>query len=232
MRKSIVTIMPFFLVLLMGFSSQGASFERELREARQLLDKGDAEAAIGLLKEAQVDNPNASELLFGIACALYLKAEKLLESGNIEESQAVFTEAQSQFSALAQDPNEKLAREAVFNHANTLARQALGVAGAGDFSAAVGSLRAAIEAYEAGLARFPDHTGMQQNLDHIQLKLKEMLQNPPPEQEQPKEQPPSDTPPAEISRFGQAATDLPGAQTRVEENMAVLVPPEKQETQP
>lgn len=230
MRKYYVNLALTLMVLSACLFSQAASFEKNLRDARQLLDQGDPEGALALLKEAQVDYPDVSELRFGIACALFAKGEQLLESGAAEESKAAFKEARSLFDSLETDPNKRIAREATYNSATTVAREALGKAGSGDYAAGIAALRGAIEAYETGLARYPDHDGMRQNLDHVQFKLKELLQNKPPEQETPEEEPPEQ--PQEISRFGQTMTDIPGATIQVEENTAVLVPPENEEPQP
>lgn len=234
MPDRLVVILMLSLAALIALPGYGAGIEETVRAAGGLLEKGDAEAALTLLKEAQVDYPDAAALRFGIACAQYVKGERLSESGTPEEAKAAFDEARSLFSALAGDPDPRIAREAVFNGANTVAREALAAAGAGDHAAAVAALRSAVSAYEAGLARYPDHAGMRQNLDHVQLKLKELLQNPPQQEEQKdqQEQQPPEKQPEIVSLFGGASTELPGAQARVEENTAYLVPPQKQEQQP
>ena len=165
----------FIVLAILGVCScsGAASFEQKILDARQLLDKGDADAAINLLKEAQVDYPDASELRFGIACALFAKGETLLKSGAAEESKAAFKEARSMFNDLEKDPNAQIAREATFNGATTVAREALGIADSGDYAAGVDALRGAVEAYEAALTRYPDHPEIRQNLDHVQFKLKQ-----------------------------------------------------------
>jgi len=226
MPKRVATLTLVLAVYGLCFYSGAASVEQGLRDARQLLDKGDPDGAISLLKEAQVDSPAASELRFGIACALFVKGEHLLKSGAAEESKTAFAEARSLFESLEKDPQERIAREAAFNRATVIARQALEIANGDDYAAGVAALRNAVQAYETAVTRYPDHPEIRQNLDHVQFRLKQLLQNPPPEQEKPEEQPPI------LSRFGQAATDIPGAQTQIEENTAVLIPPEKQEPQP
>ena len=227
----------FYTLLLVmftaGVSFDALAFERALREAGPLLERGEADAALGVLKEAQIDDPNAPELRFGIACAQYVKGEGLLNSGAPEEAAAAFQEARALFSSLAREDREEIAREATFNGANVLARQALARADGDDYPAAVAALREAVTAFEAGLERFPEHPGIRQNLDHLRYRLKELLQNPPPKQEQPEQEPPPpDQQPDIMSRFGHVTTELPGAQTRLEENTAVLVPPEAPEAQP
>lgn len=230
-RHSCMALSVLFLAALPCF---GAGIEKTVQEANGLLEKGDADAALNLLKESQVDYPDAAELRFGIACAQYARGEKLLESGAAEEAKAAFGEARSLFNTLSANDNPQISREAVYNGANTVAREALAVAETGDHAAAVTALRGAVSAYEAGLARYPDHAGMRQNLDHVQLKLKELLQKPQQEEEQqqPEQQKPPEQSPQVVSLFGQASTELPGAQARVEENTAYLVPPKKQEPQP
>ena len=222
------------ILILTALPGFGAGIEKTVHEANGLLEKGDADAALSLLKESQVDYPDAAELRFAIACAQYVRGEKLLESGAAEEAKNAFGEARSLFDTLSGNDNPQVSREAVFNGANTIAREALAVAESGDLAAAVTALRGAVSAYEAGLTRHPDHTGMRQNLDHVQLKLKELLQQSQQEQEQQQQeqQRPPEQPPQVISLFGQASTELPGAQARVEENTAYLVPPEEQEQQP
>ena len=221
------------ILILTALPGFGAGIEKTVHEANGLLEKGDADAALSLLKESQVDYPDAAELRFAIACAQYVRGEKFLQSGAAEEAKNAFGEARSLFNTLSGNDDPQISREAVFNGANTVAREALAVAESGDQAAAVTALRSAASAYEAGLARYPDHTGMRQNLDHVQLKLKELLQQSQQEEDQQeKQQQPPEQPPQVISLFGQASTELPGAQARVEENTAYLVPPEKQEPQP
>lgn len=217
------------LLLLTASAAYAAGFEQSILKAGDLLGKGDADAALNLLKEAQVDHPESPELRFGVACALFVKGETLAKSGAAEEAGKAFDEAHSLFNGLAGDPNPRIAREAVFNAANTTAREALALVDGQDQNAAIAALRNAVKEYETGLSRFPDHEDMRRNLDHIQLKLKELLKNSQEQQEQKEEQPKQEEQPKILSRFGQAATDLPGASAQVNGNTAVLILPKPQE---
>lgn len=229
MLEKIPFIAALCFILLAAGSGYAAGLEQTVRNAGGLLKKGDADAALDLLREAQVDHPEAAELRFGVACALFVKGETLAESGATEEAKAAFGEAHSLFNGLTNDSNPRIAREAVFNAANTTAREALALGGGPDRNAAIAALRNAVREYETGLARFPDHDGLRQNLDHVQLKLKELLQSSQEQQEQQEEQQPPEDQPKLISRFGQAMTDLPGATAQVDGNTAILVPPTTQE---
>lgn len=232
MRDSFRKLSCHVVLLVLALSFPTYAFENALYEADKLLDKGELDAAISVLKEAQVDFPNAPELRFGIACALFLKGEQLMSTGQADQGRVAFSEALSLFNELALDKNLKIAREATFNSGNTIAREGLLVAQSGDVAGGINVLRRAVAAYESGLEKYPDHEGMRTNLDHVRLKLKELLQSPPPEQKQPDKQPPQEQPQSILSRFGQASTDVPGAQAKVEENAAIFVPPEKVEGAP
>lgn len=225
-------ILCIALLLVAGFSGNAPAFEPAVREAASLLRSGDADKALATLKEAQVDYPDAPELRFGIACATFAKGDGLLQTGAQKEGLAALTEAQSLFFDLTQRPEPHIAREATHNHTAVIAREALLLVEGGDYTGGVAALRRAVSALESAYERYPEHEGIRQNLEHIQFKLKELLQNPPPQEEQPSEQPPQEQPQGVMSRFGHAATELPGARTQVEENTAILMPPDEEEPQP
>ena len=218
------------MLIGVGFA-HGADGTQTVQSATRLLNQGDADGALKLLREAQVDHPESAELQFGTACAFYAKATAFSESGAVEEAATAYEEARSRFSNLSTSKNIRIAEEAAFNAANVTAKQALDLAASPtNRNEAIAALRNAVSRYEAALKHFPNHSGLRQNLDHTQLKLKELLQTADEEQqEQEQEQPPQDDTPKLLSRFGQAVTELPGASVKVDGNTATLITPKSQE---
>lgn len=215
------------LVVLAGASSSARSLERGIMEAQELLEAGKVGPALEMLQELRVDYPDAGELRFGIGCAWFAMGEQQAARGDVEEAEGAYAEARSAFGALVHDAKPRLAREAVYNHANCLAREAMLIDPDLDYAGAVAAFRRAVEAYESAIETYPNHAGTRQNLDHVRFQLKRLLQNPPDEQAQP-DQPPS-TPPTVYSLFGMVDTQLPGAHAEHEDNTAILVLPDRQE---
>ena len=81
MLEKIPFIAALCFILLAAGSGYAAGLEQTVRNAGGLLKKGDADAALDLLREAQVDHPEAAELRSSVACALFVKGETLAESG-------------------------------------------------------------------------------------------------------------------------------------------------------
>ncbi len=203
-----------------------------LRAGQDLLEQGDAAKALEHFQELQVDYPDVGEVRFGLGCAWYMKAEQQLETGAVPEALASYAEARTAFDALLSNDNALVAREAAFNRANCLAREAAAV-NPSEYEEAKAALRRAVEAYETGLERYPDHAGMKQNLEHLRFLLKQLLQNPPEQEPQNEEkEPPDQPPPSILSRFGAVSTQLPGAQTKQEDNTAILIMPDASEARP
>jgi tetratricopeptide (TPR) repeat protein len=203
---------------------------KDIQEAQKMIEAGDPGGALERLQELQVDYPESPEIRFAMACSWFFKGEQALEQGAAPDAAAAFGEAKALFDALRQGQPAPIAREAAFNRANCLLREAQLIDGAQDYAGAVAALRSAVEAFELGIKQYPDHEGMRQNLDYTRYTLKQLLQNPPAGQDQ---QQPSDQPsPAVISRFNTANTQLPNAKVQYEDNTAILVIPQKEGGKP
>ncbi len=213
-------------------STAGMSLAQGINTAQEQLEAGEVERALEIFQELRVDYPQAQEPRFGIGCAWFMKGEQHIAGGAPEEAAAAFSEARSVFETLMNDENTKIAREASFNRANTLARAAMLIDPAMDFDSAVAALRASVKAYEKGLEQYPDHADMRQNLEHMRYQLKQLLQQTPEQQEEQEQQPPDQQPPPVYSLFGRVDTQLPGARALHEDNTAILVLPEKRNSQP
>ena len=198
---------------------------QDIRAAQQQMEQGAAAEALETLQELLVDHPQSPEVRFSIGCAWFMLGDQQKDAGDVEAAQQAYSEARAVFDALLTHENAAIAREAAFNRANCLAREADMIEQTGDYGETVEALRRAAKAYETGLNEYPVHEQMRANHDHVRFRLKQLLQNPPPEEEQDEqdkqEQEQPDTPPL-MSYFGFTETDIPGAQAVSEDNIAIL----------
>jgi len=164
--------------------SLAESFDERLARGNALLRSGDVERATDAYRELQVEEPESRALYYAMGCAHYESALESLGLKDAPSAKQAFSEAQSAFEqALAADDPE-MRKNAAFNEANCRAQQALLTVGAGDGESTINAFEYAIAKYEDCLKRYPDHKGLQQNLDHMRYRLKKLLQNPPPPQQQ------------------------------------------------
>ena len=205
---------------------------KEIRQAQTLMDQGAPGEALDMLKELLVDYPESPEVRFSVGCAWFMLGGKHMAEGNVEEAQKAYKAAKSAFDALLLRNDGVISREATFNRANCAAMEAMTYDPQRQYGEAMAALRRAVDAYENGLKEYPDHEGMQANLDHVRLQLKQLLQNTPPEEEQQEEQPPETPPPPVFSRFGSAATKLPDMEAAYEDDTARLIKRDVKEGKP
>ena len=198
MRSRVFIIYTVAIVSAMT-NATAMSLAQGIYKAQEQLEAGEVERALEIFQELRVDYPEAKELRFGIGCAWFLKGEQHIAGGAMEEAAAAFAEARSCFDALLNDENANIAREATFNRANSLTREAMLIDPAMDYDSAVAALRASVEAYEKGLEQYPDHAAMRQNLEHVRYQLKQLLQRAPEQQEEQQQQPPDQQPPSVYS---------------------------------
>lgn len=196
-----------------------ASLEDRLQSAQDLLDSGNATAALEAYQELQVDYPEEKIALFGSGCAQYLQASHQFDLGEIETARSSLQGAKSAFNRLNETNESALSADAAFNSANCVALQAKiqlppqnAPVQKKDYEKAVAAMQGAVNAYKGVLRQYPDHPQSQQNLDHSRYLLKELLRNPPEEQE----------PPEGIAVFDQVGTELPKAEAANEDGSNVL----------
>lgn len=222
--RSLLSLM--MLAVLSGAAAFAAGLHDAMNDALQELEAGDVDSALTRLRELQVDYPEAAELRFALGYVRALQAERHAQNGEEEAQKAAVDEALSLFDGLLYASDDAIAREATYNRATLLAQDALRRDPAADYTAALKELGRALHAFEEGAERFPDSKRIFQNLEHLRLKYKELLQQEPEEEEeeQQQEQPEEDQPPI-LSRFGQATTDIPGARAEMSENTVHLIAP-------
>jgi tetratricopeptide (TPR) repeat protein len=215
--------------LLMTGIAQAAGLQDAIREAMNHLDTGDADGALAQLQELQVEHPQSSELRFALGYAWAVQAQRLAQSGDAEKQKSAVAEALAFFDGLLYDPQKNIAQEAAFNRATLLAQEAMRLDPAADFKAAVAALQRAVAAFEEAAKRYPDSSKIYRNLEHLRLKLKELLKQQPDEEQQEEEKPEKEEQPPILSRFGQASTDIPGARAEMTDNTVQLITPEAKE---
>ena len=179
--------MPRMLTFLLLACAAGAAsadaFHDRLKAANDRLRDGDPDAALTEYRDLQVDDPQSDEVHYGMGCAHYDAAMRLLENHAAEDAGAALKEAHAAFSEATDSPDAELRASAIYNQANCIAQQAIQAATTGDAKQAEKAFRESIDEYETILRRNPEHAGARQNLDHMRYLLKKMLQNPPPPQD-------------------------------------------------
>ena len=221
-------------VFVCSWSQAAAVPADAIRAAQQRMETDAPAEALDALRELLVDYPESPEIRFSMGCAWLLLGDQHARSGNIPDAQEAYGEARAIYDTLAGHEHAIIAREAIFNRANVLLREADIIEQADDYQQTVSAWRRAVDAYEYGLAKYPDHADMQTNHAHARWRLKQLLQNPPPEEEQEQQEEeqqetPDTPPPTLVSRFDDVSTWLPGAQAFGEDNIAVLQLPDREE---
>jgi hypothetical protein len=213
------------VLLLSGPSIFAAGLHERMNEALQQLDSGDVESALTRLRELQVDYPESAELRFALGYVRAIEAQ----SAEPEAQKSAVNEALSLFDGLLYHADEQIAREATYNRATLLAQEAWRLDPQADYTNALKAMTRALQAFEEGAERFPDSMRIFQNLEHLRLKYKELLQQEPEEQEEEQQEQPQEDQPPILSRFGQASTEIPGARAEMSENTVQLITPDEEE---
>ena len=178
--RSRLLICAAILTPLIACTAAADAFNDRLRHGNALLRSGDAEGAIALYRELQVENPASEILNFALGCAQYEAAEQHLDVKNDAEAEAALLAARDAFDRAQVGDDPALRRDAAYNRANAVARLAMLHDDAEDFAQTVQRYEESIKTYEEVLRRYPELDGARQNLDHMRYRLKKMLQNPPP----------------------------------------------------
>ena len=232
MRKTILRAAVIAALLSGQATAARPSFSQSLANAQDRLKTGDFDKALDILHELQVDHPDSALVSYGIGKALYSRGEHQEKLGAKDEAAGSYGEAEAAFSRGAGTKDAKLALESTFARINATARAALLIP-AEKYDDAVKALRGAVAGYEQFLREHPGHDGAQKNLDHIRLKLKELLQNPQQQQKKDddKKKPPEDKKQPMVY-FLSAGTEIPKAQAKAEGNQLELVVPGNGEAKP
>ncbi len=211
-----ISLIGPILALLLALPVSADAFHDRLNAAKEQLSQGLFDDAVKGLDEMKVDFPDQPVLDYALGTAQYQRAEGLNAAGKPDEALGAFKDAETRFGGISQHANEKVALAATFGRANAMAQQAKMSATPEKQQEAIEALRNAEAAYVDLLKRDPAYPGAQQNLDHIRLVLKQMLQQPsqpqPPQEEQQEQQKqPPQKQPKLVSVFRGASTELPGA---------------------
>jgi len=181
-------ILSLAVLALLCLPATAESFYDRLADGNTKLEAGDAEAALTIYRDLQVERPESDVLYYQIACALYENAISKASSSAVDEAAEEFTEALETFDNVATSSNDAVRVNARYNRANTISQMAKLTQKSGDPEATFAAYREAIEAYEDFLRVHPGHEAAGHNLDHMRYELKKMLQNPPDKQQQPPNQ--------------------------------------------
>lgn len=174
----------------------GASSLREqVERGNELLEQGEAQAALELYQLLQIEAPSSGVLRYNMGSAKVSLGKEALEAGDLDEAFEHFEAAQEIFDSLPEDADIELRRDAAYNRANTEGRQARAIARARPYEEALEAVEDSISSYEEFLAQYPDHKAAQHNLDHMRYLRKTLLENPP--QEEPDEDESEDEEPQE-----------------------------------
>lgn len=226
MDKHFLAVLFFCLAVLGAPPCRAEGFGGMLERAEAHMRSGEHDKALELLREMQTDYPDSHLVQYAMATALYQRGQREESLKAVDEAAASYAEAAAVYDKIRGKNNPGLNAEAAFGAVNARARAALAIPPQEKRNEAVAALRAAVSGYEAFLGEHPGHTGARANLDHVQLRLKEILSQPAPENEQQQEQqqPPEEQKPVVI--FQNANTEIPKATTQAEGNTLKLVMPD------
>ena len=233
MRRTALLLLLLHTFIAGHAFAASTSYADALATAQGHLNSGNFDKALEVLHELQVDHPDSGVVAYGIGKALYSRAQHQETLGAKEEALASYAEAETAFSKLSSGNDAALVTESAFGRLNAAARKAMLVPADQKYEDAVLALRGAVAGYEQFLREHPGHSGARQNLDHVRLKLKELLQNP---QQQQKQQDDKKKPPEDKKQplvyFLSAGTEIPKAQAKAEGNQLQLVVPGAGEAKP
>lgn len=223
---SLVLPVAAVAMLLCPDTAHALGLNAAMNKARAHADSGEPEKAVEILRELQVDYPDSHMVAYALGSALYESAKRLAALETPEAALEAYAEAERHFSRAAQDGRPDRKREAEFARLAAKAGSALLISPEERYEDAVRVLREMVAAHEQFLRECPGHSGAEKNLDFLRLKLKELLQHSPEQQEQEKQDQPPDNNRQPMDFFLNLGTELPGATVESEGNTARLVVPE------
>ena len=173
-------------ILGAAFPAWAAPFEQRLEKGIGQMKRGELDAALLTFQDLKIEDPESDVLRYSIGAARYQQGTT--EGTAPEDAATAFTDANANFGDLLTSEDKFIRENAQYNSANCLAQIAkLSVQG-GDQEKTVKAFEDAIAAYDDVLRVQPGRIAAKKNLDHLRFLLKDMLQNPPPPQEQPQDQ--------------------------------------------
>ena len=178
-------------LLVVCLPTGAESFARRLKEGHALLRSGDADGALQVYRDLQIEEPESDQLHYSIGCAQYERGIAKSKEEAYDEAIAGFDAARGAFAEASLSGAPAIRRNALFNKANSIAqtaKQAVVARGTGlaqeDHEKMVKAFEESVQAYDQFLEQYPGHAGAKQNLDHVRYLLKKLMQNPPPPEEE------------------------------------------------
>ncbi len=180
--------MPKFLlaglIALVTSVSNAQGFDSRYEDGYALLKAGDPDGALESFQQLLTEEPNSEFVKYSIAAAYYERGLKELETMVTEENMGILYEARDEFDKLRNTENDFLRKNAPFNAANSVAQVAKHYDIELQYKEKVQAFQDAIVAYETLLRQQPNHEGAIMNLNHSRYRLKKMMQDPPPDQQE------------------------------------------------
>ncbi|MBW7865642.1 MAG: hypothetical protein H3C30_14675 [Candidatus Hydrogenedentes bacterium] len=221
-----VLVAALFAMLLCPATTHALGLNAAMKKAQAHVDSGEPDKAAEILRELQVDHPDSPMVAYALGSALYASAKRLAALETPDTAIEAYAEAERHFARAAQDTQPDRKREAEFARITAKTGAALLISPEERYEDALRALRETVAAHEQFLREHPGHAGAENNLDLLRLKLKELLQHSPEQQEQEKQDQPPDDNKQPMDFFLNVGTDLPGATVESEGNTARLVVPE------
>ncbi len=174
--------------LCVAFSANADSFADRMREANSLLGSGNFEGAMAIYQDLKIDDPESDRIAHNMGLAKMRYADSLLMQGAAADAVESLTEAHTYFNTAIEGSDESVQNSAEFAAANTRLKIADAYKAQSAYKNALETYELAISEYEDILRRDPDHAGAKQNRALAKLRMKELMRDTPPEQQEQEQQ--------------------------------------------
>lgn len=172
------------VLLLSPLHAQAAEyFDSRFEPGYDLLKQGEFDKALENFEQLKTDTPDSELVDYSIASVFYQRALAQRDSQELEGAIEQFSIAKQQFGALSSSADDFLREQAPLNAANATAQIAKLYSPEQEYKERVQGLKQALDEYDAYLGQYPGHRSAQRNRDHVSYLLKQLLRNPPPEEE-------------------------------------------------
>lgn len=181
MVRTVIIFVGAMLVSLAAWSQE--YFDDRFTPGYDLLAEGRFDEALASFNELKTDLPDSALVDYSIASTHYSRALSIEDPEQKETKLAGLFKAKEGFLELANLPDEFLKKNAPYAAANVSAQMAKMFDPEAEYSPRVEGLKAAIGEYDEVIRLYPEFQEARQNRDHLNYLLKQMLQDPPPQQE-------------------------------------------------
>lgn len=160
-------------------------FDDRFKPGYDLLAEGNYDEALASFNQLKTELPDSALVDYSIASTHYNRALSIEDPEQKETRLEELFKAKEGFEELANLPDPFLKQNAPFASANTSAQMAKMFDPEAEYSPRVEALKQAIQEFDEVLRLQPGHDEARQNRNHLNYLLKQMLQNPPPDQQNP-----------------------------------------------